>query len=869
MPSPAAAVDDCGGVHPDEPAKGAEHCIALSLADPAQATAVVGAGGVWSDPDAWRAFQAPEEGSRVHVPRGATVTIDGEVAETIEWIRVDGTLRFAPDARTSLRVGTIIETPEGNIEIGSADAPVASDASAEIVFADLGPVDTQADPGQWGRGAVLHGGVQVHGAEKTSWGALADAPHAGDRTLTLVDAPVNWAAGDVLVVAGTGIAGDERVEVAAVSGSTVELTTPLEVDHVPPRDDLDVHVANLSRNVVFRSESQELDRRGHVMFMHTREVDVAHAAFRDLGRTDKLQPLEDIQADLETGYVCGVPGPHDNTRGRYSVHFHRNGVVPDGDPATVRGSVVEGNPGWGYVNHSSYVDFTDNVAYDVAGAAYNTEAGDETGSFTRNISIRSHGEAETLPVDRQAVQDYGFAGDGFWLQGPGVSIVDNVAAGATGAGIILYSEGLLEPDIGRTRTSGEAVPDGVGADTLPTVLTPVQEIRGNQVYGSTVGFWTYYHRTDITLGEEEAAAVAADPPDLPSSVISDLTAWSNRTGVRTNYTVDTTFRDLTIVAADDVEPMRHDPDHNVRLGVGFDGTNVYNRGETRYENLDVSGYDVGLIPARNGRVVIDGGRFENRSVDIAFDEPRQVDRDALVTGDIQFPGASGGWPTTRFRAEANLNTIVDSEEDWYHLADRITLDYGEFDGDQLYYEAQVPDRVLWPEQPPQETPDDPGEPVPEDLLGLTAAEVADRSGSPFAGALAPSDARSVDGVGGVVGTPSGVEPLARTHGDALRSALVEEDEDPAEFEPAPSAEDMLQRATTCPEEYEGEVDEDDLEDEELDDEGFEDEGFEDEGFEDEGFEDEGFEDGDAEVDDESEDDGEFEDGQFEDEELDD
>ena len=136
-----------------------------------------------------------------------------------------------------------------------------------------------------------------------------------------------------------------------------------------------------------------------------------------------------------------------NVRGRYSVHFHRAGVV-DTPAASVRGSVATDNPGWAYVNHSSNVDFVGNVAYDVDGAAFNTESGDEIGSFVDNISIRSHGTGGA-PVDRQFLHDFGHAGHGFWFQGPGVTVEGNVATGATGAGFIFYSESLVEPHAGR------------------------------------------------------------------------------------------------------------------------------------------------------------------------------------------------------------------------------------------------------------------------------------------------------------------------------------------------------------------------------------------------------------------------------------
>ncbi len=54
------------------------------------------------------------------------------------------------------------------------------------------------------------------------------------------------------------------------------------------------------------------------MFMHTRDVDVANAAFNDLGRTDKLRSLDSPYFDDE-GFFVEETGT--NTGGRYSVHF--------------------------------------------------------------------------------------------------------------------------------------------------------------------------------------------------------------------------------------------------------------------------------------------------------------------------------------------------------------------------------------------------------------------------------------------------------------------------------------------------------------------------------------------------------------------
>src|SRR5207248_6298728 len=103
------------------------------------------------------------------------------------------------------------------------------------------------------------------------------------------------------------------------------------------------------------------------------------------------------------------------------------------DAVAVRGCVVVNSPGWGFVNHSSNIDMEDNVAFNVAGAAFVTEAGDEIGSFRRNLAVRSVGSGADT-VARVKLQDFGHEGDGFWLQGGGVAVEQNVAVGQAGAG---------------------------------------------------------------------------------------------------------------------------------------------------------------------------------------------------------------------------------------------------------------------------------------------------------------------------------------------------------------------------------------------------------------------------------------------------
>ena len=741
-PAVAVAAHDHGGhdhatcdAHDGDPSRQGEHCHALALTDPAQATDVAVTSGLWTDPATWGG-NAPTDRARVHIPEGVTVRVDAVVPTMVEALRVDGELTFATRTDTEIRVDTLVSSPSGLLTMGTASNPIRAGVTARIVVVDDGPIDRVEDPSALGRGLVLHGTTVIHGASKTPFVELASPASAGDRSLDLTTAPAGWRPGDRIVVAGVDPdgGGDEDVTIASVSGASVTLSRPLGYDHVGPTPDLNVHVANLTRNAVVESEADDVANRGHVMFMHTTEVDVANAGFYRLGRTDKLEELFDRAVDLDAGIVCVSDEQSENVRGRYSVHFHRAGVL-DTPAASVRGSVATENPGWAYVNHSSNVDFVGNVAYDVDGAAFNTESGDEIGSFVGNISIRTHGSAGA-PVERQGSQDFGHAGHGFWLQGAGVRVEDNVASGATGAAFIFYTEGLVEPGAGRVWFPAANLPFETDLDQVPVVQVPILDFRRNEAYGSVIGTRSYYHRTDVTVGLDEALALGQSALGLPKSRVEDLTLWGNEFGYLTNYTLDTEYVGLRIVGTSGE-------------GVGFDASHVYNRGLQRYEDFDVSGYEIGLIPARSGEIVVDGGRFDNREHDILVPEPRQFDRRVLITGEPRFDGDG-----TAVAALADMRTLVDADEEWFFLDDRITIDFGPHAGSQLFYAEQVGSNVLFTEQPEIAELDDPGTPVGEAYLGLTNSQLQRRFYNSFGGALASADARSVDGFVGLVGTPA-------------------------------------------------------------------------------------------------------------------
>src|SRR6185437_15146475 len=186
----------------------------------------------------------------------------------------------------------------------------------------------------------------------------------------------------------------------------------------------------------------------HVMFMHNGDVDVRFGGFVGLGRTDKSRPIDDPQMNAKGALVAGSGT---NPRGRYAVHFHRTGTAASKPAAIVSGCAVVNSPGWGFVNHSSHVDIDGNVAFNVFGSAFVTEAGDEIGVFRNNFGIRSHATQQYGEDERKKIQDFAFEGDGFWFQGAGITVEDNIAAGQKSSGFIYFTAGLIEEGLGTAR----------------------------------------------------------------------------------------------------------------------------------------------------------------------------------------------------------------------------------------------------------------------------------------------------------------------------------------------------------------------------------------------------------------------------------
>lgn len=694
-------------VHTNNPALRTEHQAVMDLVPLSAATHRAILDGNWSDPNTWSDQAVPAAGSHVWVMAGRTVTVDGVFGAAIQTLRVDGTLRFAPDVDTGLKVDTVVVAPGGTLEIGTVATPIAAGHTATITFADTGAIDRAWDPNGLSRGLISHGNVNIHGAYVTGHVELATAPRRGDTRLALSSAPTNWKVGDRIVLTGVQYGQDELLTIRAISGSTVTVDR-LVYDHIPPATSdpsvaslLKVDAADLERNVRFVSEnSAAIARRGHFMAMHSDLVDVVGAGFYGMGRTDKSMPINDAVLDAG-GHL--VPGTGTNPRGRYAIHLHRLGDMPGIDP-TIADCVVDGTPGWGIVNHSSRANVDDNTVYNAYGAGFVTEAGDETGEFVGNIAIRSIGSPD-VRTGRAGVQDFGFNGHGFWLTGPYVKVTDNVASGQRDAAFVYWSDGLVQGGVTTSFPASSLVNPSLAGSASSVAIqdVPILQFSRNVAFASRDGFNAWFHNN--FQGK------------VGRSVIEDSTFWNNsRAGVQLLYTRSVTLRNVRIVGIGDV-------------GVKGNGT-PENMG---YENLYIEGYGIGLQAPYYGTNWVVGGFFNS---------PTGILVPPILTTATKFRSLSidgvrfGG--NTKTSIDMRVANFLGAGDD-ADLASLFAPDNVTFNGNRLFFAEQSPDYVLnFASLPPE-------------LRGKTGRQIQAATGLAIGGMLAPDNAIHATGMTGFTG----------------------------------------------------------------------------------------------------------------------
>ncbi|NBD16307.1 MAG: DUF4347 domain-containing protein [Cyanobacteria bacterium] len=562
--------------HEDGSMKHGEHAALLDLVPHADATHVAVNDGSWFEASTWENRKVPTSGAKVLVQDGVQVEYDGVSEARLETLRVDGTLEFAHNQNTKMLIDTFVVDSDGVLQIGTEANPVQTNKTVEIIFTSDSAIDSNWDPTLVSRGLISHGQARIYGADKLDFASLAEDVQTGDNELVLEQAPTGWQVGDQLVLTGTDInyggshednsrLQDEELTITEIDGNRIRFTnndidsgdnTRLRFDHERPdkfEDQLNIYVANITRNVSFETENAEdvpIDRRGHVMFMHNSDVVVKNAEFNYLGRTDKSKLIDDPGTNVD-----GSEGKGTNPRGRYPLHFHRNGILGDA-LAVAEGNAIVNAPGWGITHHDSHAVLRNNVVFEIQGAGIASEASNETGAWINNLTIKTMDAADPRGDDRRARAgrfDWGFDGDGYWLQGAGQIVMqDNIAASAEDSGFAWFGGTHSDKEFAAVRDA-KTIPVSIllpemqsiakgSADesVVDTSVVPLREMTGFESYNSRKGIFLWdalLNHDGLTYFEKNGSEYAHNI----QAVIENFQVWNVKQGIGALYAGQTTF----------------------------------------------------------------------------------------------------------------------------------------------------------------------------------------------------------------------------------------------------------------------------------------------------------------------------------------
>lgn len=359
----------------------------------------------WSDPDTWGG-RVPVAGQDVVVPAGRAVVLDVD-PPALGHVRVEGELYLEDSGDRVLRAASILVT--GRFSAGSASRPFTH--RAEIV---LDGADSDNVAGMGAHVLGVRGGIlDLHGAgEGPTWTRLAATATPASTRISLAQ-PVAWRAGDRIVLAATDLTPDhaEEATIAAVDGTTVTLTAPLQHTHWATSEtyggrtlEQRAEVGLLSHPIVVRGadDAQTTGMGGQIRV--------------ETGSTARLSRVE-----LSRMGQAGVMG-------RYPFHFHLMGSAP---ASYLRDSSVHHSANRCVTVHGTLDALVANVvAHDSQGHCFFMEDGVETGNrFYCNLGMGTR-----KPADGKRLLDSDQTPATFWISNPTNDFVGNAAAGADGNG---------------------------------------------------------------------------------------------------------------------------------------------------------------------------------------------------------------------------------------------------------------------------------------------------------------------------------------------------------------------------------------------------------------------------------------------------
>ncbi|HUK34929.1 MAG TPA: G8 domain-containing protein [Vicinamibacterales bacterium] len=365
----------------------------------------------------------------------ASQTIELAEDSLFDYIEVAGKLRCSRTHDTTLRVTTLIVLPGGTWDCGTQASPVTRYVS--IIIRSV-PIDTGKDPFQWGNGLINFGTETRVGAAKLAWTTVTASIAKGATTVTASENVTGWMPGDELLFVDTAQQArmvkprrETPVTIASITGREIALSKPLDFEHNAILDPtgkivLLPRVANLTRNILIKSEDPSVVAGHTVNIGPDSHWDIRYNEVRGLGRTKNIT-LDDT--NLSTGHIGTNP------RARYAFHdHHAQGFNTRYVGNALVGLGLNGVSGkWCHSVHQTSDGLVqDEICVDFPGAGEVMEDGNETRvAFTHNLVVGSlgnhNGDVNISKANVQDTNNPGGEGSGFWLHGLRATISGNEA----------------------------------------------------------------------------------------------------------------------------------------------------------------------------------------------------------------------------------------------------------------------------------------------------------------------------------------------------------------------------------------------------------------------------------------------------------
>ena len=339
------------------------------------------------------------------------------------------------------------------------------------------------------------------------------------------------------------------------------------------------HVANLTRNVIIRSENPS-GTRGHTFVTQRSRLDMQYVLLQDLGRTT-VNALD----NTTFGSSGNVTHIGTNQVGRYALHLHHL-IGPSTNPIggyqyRLVGNVIKGGQKWGLAIHDTHYGLIRaNIVYNIPGSGLVLEEGTESNNVIEQNFVVRTGSSVTTGVT--SAGDPGLS-SGVWLRSINNHVRDNVVANADFVGFIFYPKGVGEIKV--PAFPGQHPPYTI---TFHANKNPIRQFDNNEVYGITNTGLLFWYVSD---------ADSAKDLGLPPSIVRDFKAWHlHKQGFNAYYSAYLVLDGWTL--RNNIAQLPNGKNTSARpLAIGFGRSTPF---IVTITNADIQNFYTGIaLPARD------------------------------------------------------------------------------------------------------------------------------------------------------------------------------------------------------------------------------------------------------------------------------